>query len=604
MPAVPSSSAAVSAHAQADAGRRRPGAPPPAGAAPGPAPAAGEDDAGELLGRAGMVAVRVADLASPAGRGLGKDGRSALVTPGAGRIATGDLVVFCKPVAVARAVVRRDGRVQAAGHPADHARLGLAEERLDALTGTPGVIDEIAATVTLKGKVKGKAQRAMTPALAIRFTLLMTLLASDADYAEVMAALVGDLALVPWQRRYQLPTATVASTWREAIGPQPLQELRDRLLAGIDAEHREHDWRAVTVGDLDVFSIDGSLTRVPDTPANRQAFGSAGTADDSSPYPQLRELRCSHASTRAALAVVSGPSGAAAGGGRDKGEAEQVLLDKALTDYPQVFTAARIWIMDRNFPGAPRIKRMLATGTHVLIRVKDGITLNRAGDFLPDGSYLASICGGGVTLTVRVIEYTISVAGADAPELFALITDLAGHAAYPAQVLAAAYHWRWIGSETCLKEAKSAINGAGPSTGPMLRSQSPALVAQEHAAWIIATELARAAARAAAGIAVPACKGKRAGQVVHPREISFTTARRAVITSVRSGAATASLPPALTQASRDAILAGLARRRVVIDRSRHRDRKTKARPGFPPGGPRLDTTTATAQISVFGPLAA
>ena len=39
----------------------------------------------------------------------------------------GDLVVWLKPVAVARAVARRDGRVQAAGHPADHARLGVAE---------------------------------------------------------------------------------------------------------------------------------------------------------------------------------------------------------------------------------------------------------------------------------------------------------------------------------------------------------------------------------------------------------------------------------------------------------------------------------------------
>ena len=45
--------------------------------------------------------------------------------------------------------------------------------------------------------------------------------------------------------------------------------------------------------------------------------------------------------------------------------------------------------MDRNFPGVPRIKAMLDTGTHVLIRVRDGITLRRAGDFLPDGSYLA-----------------------------------------------------------------------------------------------------------------------------------------------------------------------------------------------------------------------
>jgi hypothetical protein len=560
-------------------------------------------DAGPgLPGQAVMVAVRVADLASPAGRGLGKDGRTALVAASAGKIAAGDLVVFCKPVAVAQAVVRRDGRVQAAGHPADHARLGLAEERLDALTGRPDVIGQIAAAITLRGKVKGAARRAMTPALAVRLVLLMTLV--TADYAEVMAALIGDLAAVPWQRRYALPTATVVSTWREALGPGPLEELRDLLLAAIDAEHRDHDYRAVTVGDLNAHSIDGSLTRVPDTPANREAFGSAGTADDSSPYPQLRELRLSNASTRATLAVTSGPSGAAAGGAREKGEAEQKLLDKALENYPHLFTSDRIWIMDRNFPGAPRIQRMLATGTHVLIRVKDGITLTPAGGFLPDGSYLAELSGGGVTLTVRVIEYHVTVAGRDAPELFCLISDLTDHAAYPAGVLAATYHWRWIGSETCLKEAKSAISGAGPSTGPMLRSASPALIAQEHAAWVTATELTRATARAATAIAVPARKGRRAGQPVHPREISFTAARRAVIATTRAGAATASLPAPAITASRDSALASLARRRVDVDRNRHRDRKTKARPGFPAGGPRIPALTARAQISVCMPAAA
>ena len=558
----------------------------------------------ELLGRAGMVAVRAADLCSPAGPRLGKDGRTALTVAGAGRIATGDLVVFLKPVAVAPAVVRRDGRVQAAGHPADHARLGLAEERLDELCGSPGVIDEIAGSVLLDGRVKGAARRALTPALAIRFTLLMTLMPSDADYAEVMAALLGDLPLVPWQRPYRVPTATVACTWREAVGPRPLERLRDRVLAGIDAEHREHDWRAVLVGALEVCSIDGSLIRVPDSDANRQAYGSAGTADGSSPYPQLRELRCSQASTRAALAVATGPAGAGPGSGRDKGEAEQVLLDKAVKDSRHVFTPGRLWVMDRNYPGVPRIKALLETGTHVLIRVKDGITLNRTGEFLPDGSYLATITGGGATLTVRVIEYHVRVAGRDAPELFCLITDLHDHQAYPARTLAAAYHWRWTGSETTLKEAKSAISGAGPSTGPMLRSGSPALVAQEHAAWVIATELARATARAAAADAAPAGKGRRAGQPVQPREISFTAARRAIIAATRSGAATASLPAMLTRTWRDHALAGLARRRIIIDRDRHRDRKTKARLGFPPAGPRLPTRKAPAQISVCGPIAA
>ncbi len=84
---------------------------------------------------------------------------------------------------------------------------------------------------------------------------------------------------------------------------------------------------------------------------NRAAFGSAGTADDSSPFPQLRELRISAASTRAAFGVVTGPAGA--GGGRDKGEAEQVLLDKALKDYGYLFTPWRLRVMDRNFR-APR----------------------------------------------------------------------------------------------------------------------------------------------------------------------------------------------------------------------------------------------------------
>ncbi len=169
-------------------------------------------------------------------------GRPGLVVAGAGKIRTGDVVVFCKPVAVASAAVRRDGRVQAQGHPADHVRLGVAEERLDALAGRPDVISEIAAAAVLSGKVKGNARRAMTPALAIRVILLMAQL-PDADYAEVMAALIGDLAVLPWQRPYQLPTATVASAWRDALGPVPLEQLRDLLLDGVDAEHRDHDYR-------------------------------------------------------------------------------------------------------------------------------------------------------------------------------------------------------------------------------------------------------------------------------------------------------------------------------------------------------------------------
>jgi hypothetical protein len=261
-------------------------------------------------------------------------------------------------------------------------------------------------------------------------------------------------------------------------------------------------------------------------------------------------------------------------------------------------------VLDRNFPGTARIKAVLGTRTHVLIRLKSDVRPTRQGGFLPDGSYLAELSGGGITLTMRVIEYFVTVAGQDAPELFCLITDLTDHAAYPAEVLAAAYRWRWDGSETALKEAKSAISGAGPSTGPIFRSQSPALVRQEHAAWITATELVRATARSAARTAVPAAKGHRAGQPVHPREISFTACRRLALAAIRHGTATASLPVQAIAASCRAVITAIGKRRVQVDRHRHRDHKTKARQAFPAAPRGLPTRTAAAQISICGPLTA
>ena len=439
-----------------------------------------------LPGAAAIIAIRAADLVSPWGPPAEGD-RTALTVAGTPRIGAGDQLVFVKVVAVAPAVVRRDGRIQAGGHPACHARLCALEQQLDELAG-PGVIDQIAARTALAGKVKGEARRAMTAALAIRATVLMGVM-PDADYGEVMAGLLGDLVLVPWQRPYEVPTGKVLSTWREALGPAPLAALQARLLAAVEAEHRDHDYRAVRVGDsgheLRLGAIDGSVTRVPDTGLNRAAFGSTGTADDSAPYPQVRDLLASGASTRGTLAVVSGPSGGA------KAEAEQAPLDTMLTTCPQIFTPDRIWVLDRNFPGAGRVARMLATGTHVLIRVKSDLTLPRISGFLPDGSYYSYLTGGGGRwcLKVRVIEYQVDVGGQDTGEVFCLITDLLDHAVYPAGQLATAYAWRWSGSETSLKEAKSAITGAGPSTGPIFRSQAPELISAEHAAWICGTEL-------------------------------------------------------------------------------------------------------------------
>jgi hypothetical protein len=388
----------------------------------------------------------------------------------------------------------------------------------------------------------------------------------------VIIALAGDLAMVPWARRWRPASPRSFGQWRQAIGPEPLEELQALVLGASWDEHEDRDWRAVVIGRLKAASADGTLIRMPDTPANRAAFGSAGTADDSAPFPQLRALMMNDASTRSLSGMPHGPAGG------DKAAAGQKLLDAAMDDYPRLFTMDRIWLLGRNFPGAARIARLTAR-THVLIRLKSDIRLKMVSGIFPDGSYLAEIAG--VTVTVRVIEYCAEVEGQDVPEMFCLVTDLLDWREHPAADLAGLYQWRWDGSGTALREPKSALADAGPSTGPMLRSKTPGLVRQELAAWAAAARMTRGVARDAA----PARKGRRAGQPVHPREISFTAARRAVTAAIRHGAA-----------SYASLASALGRCRIVTGRNRHRARKAKARPAFPGAG--RDTATRTAQAVI------
>ena len=549
----------------------------------------------QAAAQAVIVAVPVSALVWPVRAGSGRDGRSALVVAGPSPIAAGDLVAWCKVVVTAPALLRRDGRVQAAGRPCDHARLGVGEQELDRRCG-PGTIDRIAAGVCPAGKIKAVARREMSVAATIRAVLLMTVM-PDADSREVLTTLLGELTAVPWQRPHAIPSGTVLSSWRAAIGEAPLQQLQRQLLAAVTAEHRDPALPRVEVGGgLRLGAIDGTVTRMPDTKANRAAFGTAGQAETG--YPQIRHLHASDALTRATLGVVWGPAGGDKAG--TKGEAEQALLDRMLDEHPDVFDPTRLWIMDRNFPGVPRIKAMLATGTHVLIRVKSDIRLPRIGSFATDGSYLATVSGGGTTLTMRVIEYHIDIDGQTTPELFCLVTDLLDHHTQPAHQLAEAYRWRWDGSETALREAKSAIHDAGPATGAILRSATPELIRQEHAAWTTATELVHAATRSAAAIAQPFRKGPRTGQPVAARHLSFTTARRTLIATVRTGAATASLPAPARAAAHHTALAVIATARVTTDRHRHSDHKLKTRRAFPHAPRDITTRTAPAHVHVCG----
>ena len=527
-----------------------------------------------------MIAVPPELVASPLknGRDLGGADRSALVIGGTEKIRAGGAVVFVKVVAVAEARVKRDGQVRAKGSPVHHATLGPLEDKAG-----PGVAGGIAGRAPLGARfVKGERERLLARAFMIRVIVLMTLM-PEARVQDVIAALAGDLALVPWARPWRPASARAAGDWRNALGPVPLEELRDLVLGSAWREHQDGGCPgAVTIGKrrpLRAGSLDGTLLRVPDTPANRAFFGTVGTSDDSGPYPCLRALPLTCCSCRALFAMPHGPAGT------DKAGSGQALLDEAMTRYPGLFSPGWIWLMDRNYHGAARIARLIESA-HVLIRLKSDIPLRRTSQILPDGSYRAELSGDGVTVEVRVIEYWVTVEGQEVPEMFCLVTDLMDWEEYPGPGLAALYPWRWDGSETALREAKAPLRGAGPGTGPMLRSGSPDLVRQEIAAWAAGTAMTRGVILDAAVAAVPARKGRRAGLTVRPRDLSFARGLRAVLSAIRLG-----------RDCYQAVTSEIAGYRNAVDRDRHRARKSKSPSSFPHANAK-DTATRIAPAVV------
>jgi putative transposase len=509
----------------------------------GPVPVAEADEPGlPVVGPpAGMVAARVADLIDT-GRGRGG---GALVAGEGSRLVRGETAVFCQPVVTAPVVVRRDGRVQAEGWLPEQVRLGILEHQLGTAT-----IERLVADAGL-GARPGTRRRVMSLPLTARFVLAMTLL-PDASYTEVMARLAGVLPLVPWRRAWRVPTAKVITAWRRRLGPTVMRQLFDETVGVIDPAP---DWCGLVVG-----AVDGFHCRLADTPANRERFGSVGTADDTAGFPQLQSVIVTAARCRATLAaaVDSAETG------------EQTLLMRLVKAHPEVFCAGRVFCMDRNFPGYLLIDAIRACGAHLVMRIKSGITLTFL-DWLPDGSYLAWL-GKEHPRLVRIVEYDVNTPDG-VSELFCLATTLLDWQRYPAEAVSQVYPKRWTASETTIGENKSLVTDAGPSRGPILRSGEPDLVLQEFHAWLTAAQLVRKAAHTATRHAIR--------RPVDATQVSFTATRHEATRSITQTLVTATTSlQALVDTAEQASRAVLTRL-VTPRRDRHSDRRRKHQPRFP-----------------------
>lgn len=507
----------------------------------------------------------------------------------------GEMAVFCRPVLTAPAVVRRDGTVLANAWLPDQVRLGELEAHLG-----DGVIEAIVDAELSRRRLKPRQRRRlMSYPLVIRLMIAMTLM-PDACYAEAMSRLAGLLADIPFALDWHIPTGKVVTEWRLLI-PAPVMEslfwqAAGPLIAGGGPS-------AAMLAGLPVNAADGMLVNLADTPRNRKFFGSTGTADGSSPFPQLRVVALTARTGRAMLGAILGQAGTG----------EQTLLKRLARRRPELF-AGSVTCFDRNFPGHELVTAILDAGGQVVARASGTLSLPMAedGGWLGDGSRLSWLNAPSGKkedrIPVRVAEHNALFPAAGGQEQVSetctVITTLLDHEAAPAEAVREACLTRWSASETTFGENKTTITGAGNRTsGPVLRSGCPRLVISEAWAWLTGTQLTRAAEAAALhgeAAAARALRRKGAAPVAADEE-SFTAARHHMIRSMATSQVTASSSLEALAASAGSAGRAILRTLNVPGRERHSERAQKARPKFPHATATKQTVTGKPQVTVFAP---
>src|SRR5215472_7946542 len=356
------------------------------------------------------------------------------------------------------------------------------------------------------GKGARRARGKLPPHVMVYFVMALALFADD-DYEEVAARLTETLRSWDcWDAGWEVPTSGGITQARQRLGPEPL--------AGVFAQV------AVPVADLDtigaffgtwrLMSVDGMEWDVPDTRANRDAFGSRGGSEGPGADPKVRVVTVTECASHAAVLAAMGP---AAGG---KGGGEQSLARRLLPRLEPDW----LLLADRNFCCFKDWCAAADTGAALVWRVRSDIRLPVL-ELLPDGSYrsvlvnpkitwnrraaLLEAAGRGQDLEpdqarcVRVIDYDVPDREGDGnDDLIVLVTTITDARLGPAQDLARAYRQRRE-HEAGNAQLKTYLRGPGR----VLRSQSPALVEQEIWGYLLthyAISTLTCAAATAAGI--------------------------------------------------------------------------------------------------------
>jgi Insertion element 4 transposase N-terminal len=365
------------------------------------------------------------------------------------------------------------------------------------------VVDD---AVAAAGRDARRAGGKLPPHVMVYFVMALALFADD-DYEEVAARLTETLrGWGCWDAGWEVPTRGGITQARQRLGPEPLAGVFSQVAEPV----ADLDTIGAFFGTWRLMSVDGMEWDVPDTEANRAAFGSRGGSEGPGAYPKIRVVTVSECASHAAVLAAMGP---AAGG---KGGGEQSLARELLPQLQEDW----LLIADRNFYCFKDWCAAADTGAALLWRVKSDIRLPVL-ELLPDGSCRSVLVNPKITWNkrkavleaaargegleedqaryVRVVQYEVPDREGDGTDgLIALVTTITDARLAPAQALAMAYHQRWE-HEGGNQQLKTYLRGPGK----VLRSQSPALVEQEIWGYLLthyAISALTCAAATAAGI--------------------------------------------------------------------------------------------------------
>jgi hypothetical protein len=409
------------------------------------------------------------------------------------------------------AVMAKTGVVAGGGVLTDWISVGVLASRVPR--------DAVDDAVEETGKGARRAGGKLPPHVVVYLVMALALFA-DEDYEEVAARLTDTLeGWGCWERDWEVPTPGGITQARQRLGPEPLAELFSQVAEPV----ADLDTIGAFLGPWRLMSVDGLEWDVPDSPANRAAFGSPAGPHGQAAFPKARVVTVSECGSHAAVLAAVGPAGG-------KGSGEQSLARRLYADLEEDW----LLIADRNFYDWKGWCTAADTGAALLWRVKSDILLPVL-ELLGDGSYRSVLVNPKVTgkkrqalieaarrgedleedqaRQVRVIEYQVPDREGDGKdELIALVTTITDFRAAPAAVLAGTYCQRWE-HETGNKQLKTYLRGPGK----VLRSHSPDMVEQEIWGYLL-THYAISAlicdAATAAGIDPDRVKFKRTLRII------------------------------------------------------------------------------------------